>query len=962
MKKNTKKAMAAILGVAMAASVLPTNHIGAVESGKYSYFNNYTLGYDVKAGKVVAYKNGKMTSLNEAGAKTYATKDSNAFAPEVTQAWDTKDLVLTQPVKYTTEDGVVHDVESMLTNFDFIADPTAIDNSDVDGKLYVYGTTEGFSYDNGKLKGNEYANHSITVLSTTDMVNWTDEGFMDNLNLNNDVSNARNKVKTNGRWMDHAWAPSGLKIDADKDGKDEYYLFYTDGGSVVYVRGDSPTGPWYDDIGTSICNTSLANCSDVKWCFDPAVLADDKGNAYVYFGGGVWDTDSELSAHPGTSLASPKTGRVAKLKFDSNGKVSIDGAPKKLDSYYMYEDSEINMFNGKYYYSYCTNFYVPEKDEEKGTEADKWITPGSIAVYVSDDPMNISFNPASGKGDKYTDEDGTYHHYLGTVLDNPSTIYGRFYNNHHHMQNFKGKNYIFYHSTVLDNTLHRVSNDYRCLHVDEITVDIETDAINIEPSYEGASQIENFDPYKDYDGTAKKINATTTSYSAGVKSSRDDEIVVKFPNESPMVLDEIHTGDWTKIQGVDFGKGIKTVSAEIKSDTNEGAIEVWIDDPANGGTKAASIPVSKNDEYTKVTVDNVTDIAGVHDVYFVFRGTGYTVSSWEFTPEGDEVIPTKTPVATREPVETMPPSAPVATAAPYVKGQDYKLVFNPDSVVSDGKDYNINPDYSVSVTGGKQYAGIWFYLPKDAQKAYEKVIVEYKNGGGFGYACRYTDSSADEEIAWGGKLSGTGTEEIKFEKNKPLKGIKFFHDSNTVDIISITFVPADKGETEPTPAPTKVPDDPKATPEPTKVPDDDQKATPEPTKNPGESEATKTPEATPAPTAVPTSTPVPTAAPDAGAPSVKSTPAVDNVKKTSLKVMVKSVIKRKKSITAKVKITNPVKNCKVKWSLDAKGKKLLKLSRKTQKSVKITAGKKKGTATLIVKYGKLAVRKKIKVK
>ena len=28
MKKNTKKAMAAILGVAMAASVLPTNHIG----------------------------------------------------------------------------------------------------------------------------------------------------------------------------------------------------------------------------------------------------------------------------------------------------------------------------------------------------------------------------------------------------------------------------------------------------------------------------------------------------------------------------------------------------------------------------------------------------------------------------------------------------------------------------------------------------------------------------------------------------------------------------------------------------------------------------------------------------------------------------------------------------------------------------------------------------------------------
>ena len=53
MKKNTKKAMAAILGVAMVASVLPTNHIGAVESGKYSYFNDYTLAMMSKPGRLL---------------------------------------------------------------------------------------------------------------------------------------------------------------------------------------------------------------------------------------------------------------------------------------------------------------------------------------------------------------------------------------------------------------------------------------------------------------------------------------------------------------------------------------------------------------------------------------------------------------------------------------------------------------------------------------------------------------------------------------------------------------------------------------------------------------------------------------------------------------------------------------------------------------------------------------------
>jgi len=35
--------------------------------------------------------------------------------------------------------------------------------------------------------------------------------------------------------------------------------------------------------------------------------------------------------------------------------------------------------------------------------------------------------------------------------------------------------------------------------------------------------------------------------------------------------------------------------------------------------------------YDMVSVPVTGDVSGVHDVYFVFRGSDYTVASWKFT-------------------------------------------------------------------------------------------------------------------------------------------------------------------------------------------------------------------------------------------------------------------------------------------------------------------------------------------
>ncbi len=625
----------------------------APSTQSYDYFNDYTLGWSDKSKSIVAYKDGKAVTLAEAGAELYNKRTDNIFAQHIANNnWYDDKILLTPPIQYTTPYGVAHNVDSMLTNFDFIADPTCIDNSDNDGKLYVYGTTEGIDYEAGVLAKNGYNNHSLTILSTKDMVNWTDEGTLDNLNLKNDLSSVAPKDKTKCGWGTKAWAPSGLKIDGDGDGKDEYYIFYTNGGAVGYVQGDSPTGPWKDDLGKVLFNQSTPNCSDVVWCFDPAVLVDDKGDAYVYFGGGVPGGNNPTAAQK----AHPQTSRVAKIKFEKGtGKVLLDGEPKKLDAYYMFEDSEINQFHGKYFYSYCINFLVPPS-LQKPIGAVNNLGSGQIGCYVSKDPMNITFDPEAQES---TDD----LKYLGAILDNPSAIYGESYNNHHHMQSFKGHDYIFYHSTILGNTLFRDNKQYRNLHVDEISVDKATDAISITPSYEGPSQIEDFEPYKNEDGSVKYINATTAASSAGVKSLRDDTMVLGSINGSPMVLDQIDTGDWTCIKGVNFGeKGLKNFGMEYYSISDAGRVELFIDDPTKIENKVAAIDIleTTNEKYVYKSVETTKTVTGKHDVYFVFRGSNYVVASWAFSEDAKATAPdlSNRIEAPTKPIETPDPNVP----------------------------------------------------------------------------------------------------------------------------------------------------------------------------------------------------------------------------------------------------------------------------------------------------------------
>ena len=90
-----------------------------------------------------------------------------------------------------------------LLDFIFVADPTSVEYN---GRLYVYGTNDTQQLDSvGKDGKNTYQYiHSLVMLSTDDMVNWTYHGLIE--------------VKVLSPWGIASWAPS-IVSRVESDGK-----------------------------------------------------------------------------------------------------------------------------------------------------------------------------------------------------------------------------------------------------------------------------------------------------------------------------------------------------------------------------------------------------------------------------------------------------------------------------------------------------------------------------------------------------------------------------------------------------------------------------------------------------------------------------------------------------------------------------------------------------------------------
>ncbi len=360
------------------------------------------------------------------------------------------------------------------------------------------------------------------------------------------------------KWAGNSWAPciTSKRIN----GKDKFFLYFANNASSIGVlTADSPTGPWRDPIGHALITKQTAGCRNVEWLFDPAVLVDSDGTGYLYFGGGV----------PGGQFANPKTARVIRL---GNDMTSTVGTAATIDAPYLFEDSGINKIGNTYYYSYCSNW-----------NCKNGFSNAAIEYMTSNSPM------------------GPFR-YAGEVMKNPGVFFqGSTGNNHHSIFEFKGSYYMAYHTRTVESRLIGKSLGYRTTQIDKLNVS--NGKINsLRPGLAGVSQLSYVNPYA-------TVQAETIFTQAGIRVSGN--------GEGYAVVTDINNGDFTKVKGVNFSKGLKTITAKVRTNGN-GTIEVH--DQNQSGAIIGKIAVSNTNGSFKDFTGTMNNVSGVKNICFVFRG------------------------------------------------------------------------------------------------------------------------------------------------------------------------------------------------------------------------------------------------------------------------------------------------------------------------------------------------------
>lgn len=443
-----------------------------------------------------------------------------------------------------------------LISHKFGADPWALVYGD---RVYVYMTNDILEYDEkGNVKDNTYGKiNKISVISSDDLMNWTDHGEIH-------VAGPQGAAK----WASQSWAPA--VVHKVIDGKDKFFLYFSNNASGIGVlTSDSPIGPWEDPLGKPLISRSTPGVEGVVWLFDPAVLIDDDGKAYIYFGGGVPKGQEDM----------PNTARVMQLGDDM---ISVVGKAITIPAPFMFEASGINKYNGVYYYTYCTNFYSGPRPEGS--------PPGGVIAYMT---SNSPVGPWE---------------YKGVVLKNPGHFFGVGGNNHHSLFEFKGNWYIVYHAQTLAKAM-GIPKGYRSPHLNQVFFNDDGTIQEVIADYKGVPQLKPLNPYV-------RVEAETFAWSAGVLTKP-----IADGDPWQRALTDIDNGDWIALSKVDFGKkGASEFTAVVSKVSVDSIIELRLDNVDGKLIGTLTIPSNGGQaEWTKLTT-KVSGAQGVHDLYLVFKG------------------------------------------------------------------------------------------------------------------------------------------------------------------------------------------------------------------------------------------------------------------------------------------------------------------------------------------------------
>lgn len=485
----------------------------------------------------------------------------------------------------------------------FCADPTALVYQD---RLYVYGTNDHQQYIINKKKGsNGYGNiKSLVVFSTDDMLNWTFHGTID--------------VGKVCSWCGNSWAPSAVWRQT-AEGEEEFFVYFANGANNVGVlKGSSPTGPFKSPRSNALIRHGMAGVDPCNWLFDPGVVIDDNGTGWIAFGGGdPLNTGSSL--WPGNS-------RIAKLKPSMT---ELDGSAVNLPAPYLFEASELNIIGGRFVYTYNTS-WSDRNDWNKFEKRGSHAAPSTCSqcYMVTDTPLD----PDSWE-------------YRGEYVPNEGNFGMGWGNNHTRLQKFRDNYYLFYHSTLLEQTMKNAgamdseASGYRSIGVNKAAVNETTQNITkMTLNKGGVSHVQDLNPY-----TLQQAETMATS---GGISYEDFTNITKVTSINTLGNDasqnlqvKLATGAWTQIRRANFGtRGASAVTIRAKG---TGSIEVRLNSRTAQPIATVEIASTTFDDYT-VDIDPAL-CKGAKNIFFVCTtADNLQADSWQFTEVPEAIAPVTT--------------------------------------------------------------------------------------------------------------------------------------------------------------------------------------------------------------------------------------------------------------------------------------------------------------------------------
>jgi hypothetical protein len=440
--------------------------------------------------------------------------------------------------------------DNPIIQTNYTADPAPLVVGDT---VYLY-----TSHDEDNAQG--FVMNNWMLYTTTDLVNWTDHGI---------IASLKNFSWENGS----AWAPQCVFRN------NKYYLYCPlnkKGGdiSIGVLVSDSPYGPFTDPLGKPLITGSSATIQGAN-DYDPGILVDDDGKAYIYWGGNGPCLWAELKPDM-ISLAGPVQ------------KTTINGAT-----------GEASYTEGPWPYKRNNIYYL------------SWASrccPEGIGYAISDKPSG----PWTCKGS----------------IMRPNA---RSSGNHPGLMDFKGKSYVFgfdYELLFTRIPYNTSKPERRSICMKEMTFDAEG-LINEVPWWGAGAPLPNVEQVGKHD-PFDTTQAETICWSFGVRTEICKDI------GAGMDVDSIHNGDFIKVKGVDFDSGATSFIARVASGTSGGNIELHLDTLTGPIVGTCAVTGTSGWQTWATKTCTISSAKGVHDLYLKFTGGSgllFNFNWWKFVPD-----------------------------------------------------------------------------------------------------------------------------------------------------------------------------------------------------------------------------------------------------------------------------------------------------------------------------------------